>query len=221
MEQNAAIEATHLVMPAKQTRSRAQAERIIAAGIELLAETDFEALSVEQITDRAGCSPATLYRRFKDKESLLTVLADRISLNIVNDMPRARLIGDRPLDNLEDIVERLVGYHVGLYRKYSGLMRAMLVRRLRQQGLDAPMHQVGLKMIEQALNDAKRFRPENIPCETFEYNFRAAMQMVNGTLIRSIIFPQGPLYLSHDAMIHELTRMVMSFIQSHEAEQQD
>lgn len=197
-----------LIMPAKQTRSREQAERIIAAGLELLTVSDFEALNVEQISDKAGCCPATLYRRFADKDALLTVLAERISRQIVTEMSEALVDGHDDAESLQDVVTRLVAYHVRLYRKYDALMRAMLIRRLKRQESSTPMHDAGKEIVARALETAKKFKPKHVPADVFARRFRVAMDMVNGSLIRSIIFQQDPSYLNDDSIIREMSRVM-------------
>lgn len=46
-------------------------ERILAATIEVLADTSYGALALERVAERAGVSKATIYRWYKSKENLV------------------------------------------------------------------------------------------------------------------------------------------------------
>ena len=59
------------VLPAKQARSRATLERLLQATAELLEEGGLDAATLPRIAARARLSPATVYRRFPDKDALL------------------------------------------------------------------------------------------------------------------------------------------------------
>ena len=59
------------ILPAKQARSRATLERLLKATTEILEEGGLEAATLPRIAARARLSPATVYRRFPDKDALL------------------------------------------------------------------------------------------------------------------------------------------------------
>lgn len=57
-------------------RSRAQTrERLLAAGVELLAEHGLHGITTHEIAARAGVAAGTFYLHFKDKRELLRVIA--------------------------------------------------------------------------------------------------------------------------------------------------
>lgn len=61
----------------KQVRSRRTLEAILDAAEELLAERDFDQLTMAELAKRAGCGVGTVYGRIPNKESLLACLYDR------------------------------------------------------------------------------------------------------------------------------------------------
>jgi AcrR family transcriptional regulator len=79
IESGARREAVSAPEPGDQTRathgrpmSSAADEAITRAAIDLLAEVGFNGVSMEAVAHRAGVSKATLYRRFKGKEELVS-----------------------------------------------------------------------------------------------------------------------------------------------------
>lgn len=62
-------------------RGRPQSEqvnrRLLAAAFELVAEVGQEAMSIAEVARRAGTTTPAVYRRYHDKEALLTAVVDR------------------------------------------------------------------------------------------------------------------------------------------------
>lgn len=59
------------------------------AFIALVLERGYDAVTVEQITDRADVARATFYMHFGDKEQLLTKLFEELTAELVESMPTA------------------------------------------------------------------------------------------------------------------------------------
>lgn len=55
----------------RQDRSRRSEQALLDAALQLFRERGFEAITVGDIASRAGMAPASIYRRFGDKEGLL------------------------------------------------------------------------------------------------------------------------------------------------------
>lgn len=51
--------------------------RLLAAAFELVAEVGQEAMSIAEVARRAGTTTPAVYRRYRDKEALLTAVVDR------------------------------------------------------------------------------------------------------------------------------------------------
>jgi AcrR family transcriptional regulator len=59
------------------TRGRTTRERLLDAAAEILEEEGLERLNTNAIAARAGVTPPTVYRNFRNKEDVLVVLAHR------------------------------------------------------------------------------------------------------------------------------------------------
>lgn len=65
------------IRPARQQRSQRVLEAILDATLRLLNEKPFDEIRVVEVCERAGCSPPSFYRRFRDKEALLHAVHER------------------------------------------------------------------------------------------------------------------------------------------------
>ncbi|MGR6872883.1 HTH-type transcriptional repressor FabR [Pseudomonas sp. HK3] len=65
-------------------------QSIIDAALELSKDKGFSALSLREVTRRAGIAPATFYRHFVDMEDLGLALVDQVSLILRQIMRQAR-----------------------------------------------------------------------------------------------------------------------------------
>lgn len=62
--------------PALQARSKETQQRILAAALEILAESGVDALSTARVSEAAGVSVGSIYRRFGNKQQLLLAAQD-------------------------------------------------------------------------------------------------------------------------------------------------
>jgi AcrR family transcriptional regulator len=72
--------------PPGRPRSAASHEAILRATLELLGEKGFRGMSMDAVAARAGVSKATIYRRWKSKEELISALLDEMAgvVQVVN-----------------------------------------------------------------------------------------------------------------------------------------
>lgn len=85
----AALEMPPVAEPPKQRRSQALLDRLIAASEALLAERDFEHITIADIAERAGVSVGVFYTRFATKEHLLAHLTRDLSARLQARVARA------------------------------------------------------------------------------------------------------------------------------------
>ncbi|WP_240434465.1 TetR/AcrR family transcriptional regulator [Streptomyces sp. YIM 130001] len=62
----------------RQARSAATLARVLRAAEEIAASSGLEEMTIAGVADRAGVSVGTIYRRFEDKEQLITALTERM-----------------------------------------------------------------------------------------------------------------------------------------------
>jgi AcrR family transcriptional regulator len=116
----------------QQQRSRETLQRILDAFIATLDESDFEAITVQDLCSRAGCSIGSFYGRVESKDGLLEHLRERLFSEAAVELARvfdpqatAQLSFD---DALADQALRLVELHV----RWRGSMRALIVQARRR-----------------------------------------------------------------------------------------
>jgi AcrR family transcriptional regulator len=108
----------------RQARSRATADRLLAATLALMAESGLEGAVVPRIAERAGVSAANIYRRFADKDALVRAA-------ILNGLRAGAAANEAGLEKalvratLAQSAQRLVALLLEQYRRQPRLMRAL------------------------------------------------------------------------------------------------
>jgi len=203
-----ATENTALVHPTHQARSRAQTERIIRAGLDLVREHNFAELRMEQIAERAGCSVGTLYKRFANKDALLEVLAMAARDDIIVDAAPFGLDGPAAATSLDELIHTLVVFLVRNFRRHEGLLRALMVQQMLKPGTNMVLQETSQE-IAAALSDAvRRFAPPDIDPETFQRRAQQAYQIAIGLLVNMVINAPGPIRLDDDGLVATLTAIM-------------
>lgn len=114
------------ILPAKQARSRATLERLLKATAAVLEEGGLDAATLPRIAARARLSPATVYRRFPDKDALLQETFRRFFEEIYQrdlQLYRPELWAEVPLAEMARRVFRDLLEH---NRSRAGLMLALM-----------------------------------------------------------------------------------------------
>jgi AcrR family transcriptional regulator len=69
------------ILPVRQKRSSRTVDRLLRAAVQALNEHRIEKTTIPRIARRAGLSPGTVYRRFRDKDALLREVCLRMQCN--------------------------------------------------------------------------------------------------------------------------------------------
>jgi AcrR family transcriptional regulator len=106
----------------QQQRSRETSVRLIAATLKALEEYGLEGATIPRIAEMAGTAPASVYRRFRDRNALYRVA-------LLDEMERL-VLADRSMDTsgartLEDLGHLIVKDTLQQYRLRPGFMRAL------------------------------------------------------------------------------------------------
>lgn len=88
---------------------RERREQLLDIGRELFAEKGYEAVSVEEIAQRAGVTKPIVYEHFGGKEGLYAVVVDREMRALLERITRA-LVGNTPRLKLEQSAEAFLSY---------------------------------------------------------------------------------------------------------------
>ena len=108
----------------QQARSRATLDRLLLATIQTLDAGGLDAAVVPAIAQRAGVAPASIYRRFRDKDALLRAAFLHV-LELSQRGNRERLPGLLLRPSLEASARRLIALVLAQYRQHPLLLRAL------------------------------------------------------------------------------------------------
>lgn len=112
--------------PAQQDRSRQTEARLLQAAEEILEKHGLERAAIPDIAARAGVSPASIYRRFTDKEGLLREVFERFFARAIESNQAALDPTRWNCKSLESSVRALVRGMVAGYSRQRGLLRAVI-----------------------------------------------------------------------------------------------
>lgn len=202
----------------QQQRSRKTHNRILTALERLLENHFFEQITTRQLAAEAGVAPATLYRRFQDKNALLPALYDRYDQRLI-EWGRA-LWDERQLTRLRTVDERvrhLVREHVRFYRENEPVLRTVyLYLRLhpdmelggagssRQTGYTRILTPVVEALIEQGRKPLEEARAKLL--------FLILITTIKERALFSSTTPASVLQLDDREFVRELSRNLVSYL---------
>lgn len=123
-EKVAALYERFLRKPPQQSRSKTLVDAVLRAATELVAKQDEEALTIQDVADRAGVGVGSLYDYFRDRRSILSGLAAKLTQENLGRF-EAELSVTQELP-LEEAVSRITALLVGTYLEDVRIPRAVL-----------------------------------------------------------------------------------------------
>lgn len=196
------------VFPARQERSRAVVLALVGAGLDLLRDRGFEALSIADLCAAAGVTTGSFYARFESKEAFLHAVQQLVVAESLRDM-EARLRPERYAGmSLRDFLGRLAAHAVRWRRRHEGFIRASLRAAQADVGAWSPMRELGREQVERALPIILGLLgPAAGPAA--ESGVRFAFQILFGTLNNMTLVDPGPFGI-HDAATPRLLAEAMA-----------
>lgn len=97
--------------PAPETlipSQRARRGRIVAAGLSLLEQGEYDKIQMRDVAEEAGVSLGTVYRYFASKEHLFAAVIVVWSDSLKVRVQRRPLVGDGPSEMLDDLMGRVL-----------------------------------------------------------------------------------------------------------------
>lgn len=105
----------------KQARSRQKREALLAAALALFGERGYEAVSIEEITHRAGIAVGAFYQHFASKQQIVLILMD----HLLHEMAALTTqISAVDLSDVRGVIAALVRQAILTDRAYAGAYRA-------------------------------------------------------------------------------------------------
>lgn len=186
--------------PAKQARSRATRDRLLAAGRELLGRGTFDETHVADIARGAGCSVGAFYQRFSDKEAFFKVLVDTAVAEIVADAERFVAVERLSSAPIEEALTHCMRHWSNIFEAYQGMFQTVLKKSLHGEDSWAPLRDLGpqsLKCFIVMLAE-KSGQTESA---SFDYRASAGFQIVFGTMLNATMHRTVLLNLGSEELI--------------------
>jgi len=184
----------------KQKRGQRTYDALIATGFKLLAQREFEAITVAELAQEAGYSVGAFYARFKSKDEFFDAL-------IAHHLVDRRRTRERLFANVEgdEWIRAVIGEAVSYYWRRRRFWRAALMRSIHDSDFWQPIreqgHEFATLCVRQIEKDAGRSltKPE-------EMNVRFAVQIALGIINNTIINRPGPIFMGQQEFVDNLTR---------------
>ena len=150
----------------RQSRSRATMERLLVAAEAILEEKSWQALTIQDVVQQAGCSVGAFYGRFKDKNGLLHALDERYFEDISTAIEATISALESTDHSLQETVSALATLVVQIHSHNQGVMRtvilqARLVADPRFRTREAQLMQYRAKIMALVLTHRQRIAHED------------------------------------------------------------
>ena len=122
-----AINRLDRVMPPKQARSTESMQRILLALEQLLERKSFSDITMAEIEAQSGCGIATIYARFRDKDSILAALHESISERFRSGIDEATDPARWDGKSVEEASLKIARGIVAHYTRNRNLLRAIML----------------------------------------------------------------------------------------------
>ncbi len=181
------LDAEGWVRPISQKRAEDTRDRLIEAAEEVFAEKGYTGARVNDITDRAGMSPASVYVRFKDKDGLFNAVLDRF-----RDQAGAMIghfLDGSALEGVatEAAIHATILDNTVKFSQHAGIIRATL-----QRGMSEPeMMERFLRLRQTLIDHISGFVARRQPHEdaaAIKARMADAFDAIYGALIMRVIF---------------------------------
>jgi len=198
----------------QQVRSRKSLEKVLAAGVALLAERGYDGFSIADVSARSKVSVGSIYQRFPSKAVLFRALQERM-LAFINAEQEALFDGIEAakLDQGEavDVAVRRVADH---FRRHEPLLRVMIMRG----AVDEETRTHGSVSVHILARSFERFLGAAIPPSArgdAELAADMCFRIVYASLARRILWGptfESPMELGWDTFVSELARACRSYL---------
>jgi AcrR family transcriptional regulator len=202
------------INPAQQNRSRANFAALIRAGREELNEKSLSQVRIEDLVHRAGTSVGAFYNRFTNKEAFFSAI-QTITVNEVFEVLETEITRIAEIEGDESMLEELAGVWVHAYRNHKPIYIASArhvalnrnawdpFRKLGQAATALVVENIGPRLRSSGVQEADRLVQE-------------ALQIVNGTLLNSVLNNPGPVSIGDPKMVVNVSKILKCFLANDE-----
>lgn len=141
----------------RQTRASATVDAILTATLQLLEAEGPRKLTTNHIAARAGVSVGTIYQYFRDKDAILTALAERRAIDVRDEIADL-IIHKRGGPTIRPIVRIVARAFEGSPRLQSALLNTSY--RLSEDSMLRQQHEAFLAAIEGKTDLGEKLTPE-------------------------------------------------------------
>ncbi|HEY8519189.1 MAG TPA: TetR/AcrR family transcriptional regulator [Gammaproteobacteria bacterium] len=184
----------------KQERGRKTYDALISTAFKLLADREFDSITVAELSQAAGYSVGAFYARFKSKDELFDALIAHHMAERTR--RREKLFATLPEEVwIREIIADIVNY----YWKRRRFWRAALIRSIHDPDFWQPLrehsHELASSFIQRISREAGRPLTDEE-----QMNVRFAIQITLGTINNTIINRPGPIFMGQSSFVEQLAR---------------
>ncbi|WP_287191301.1 TetR/AcrR family transcriptional regulator [Paraburkholderia sp.] len=195
-----------------QTRSQLGFAKMLEAGRALIEENgNLDDLSITDIVERAGTSIGAFYRRFDNKDTFFDVVQDGVIAEGLDNV-REALTSDAVWQSNEAgaIADATIQLYLRAFRRNRGLYHASLLRASQRKSTwDAIRHsndEVQALIVPKLVDALVPGTGPKAARAALEFEVLAALQLMLGMLVNSVLNDPGPLSLTSRRLAPYLQR---------------
>lgn len=203
----------------QQARSRKSMQKLLEAAAEIVSQYGLEGATIPRIAHRAGLTPGSIYRRFRDKEALI----EAVILGILEKQDEDMNTGATPFSpgqvSLSVLAQQVISGMVATYRQKAGLLLAMkqFVQGQAGSAFREKASRLQVRYLEKVIDMFVAYR-EDIRHPNPRMAVVLGLKMVAGALYELVVWPtvkkdwENLLPKTDDALQRELTRAFLSYL---------
>ena len=197
------------ILPAHQSRSRDQRDRLLKAGERVFASQGFWESHVSEIVEEAKCSVGSFYRRFRDKEALFLALQQEMHTRAHQNIDKFFANPASENSSLTSVFFHLIENTGVEAQKIKGYYRALFEISLRGRDVWSRMRELEKYQADRFKTLLQRRGVKNLRPD-FSTTFSAGMRTMTGSQISLMLHGAGPYSIDDVGMTVTLTRGLMA-----------
>ena len=198
------------LLPARQSRSLATGEALLATGRELLNSRDFDALTIAELAAANGLSVGSFYGRFRDKEAYFAVLQEVVVAEMLTVAARELAPALWRGQTVYSLVASLMEMVVRGFGNNRGIIKAALKHTSTQPETWTPFKRCAASVTDQMVALLVPLLPgANARAET---RVRFVMQATYGLLVNAVLNEPGPYRLDDKGLASELAALALGYL---------